>query len=367
MPWRHQHGCALSSWCIVTLVNAKRVSVAPDSFKETLHSVDVARAICSVLNQARIECDSMPMSDGGEGFADVVATAIRDDSRREAQVSVHTATVTGPTGSNVLARYYLAKEIGQPVMAVMDCASASGLALAGGAESNDPVAATSQGTGELIADAINSGAQVVLIGLGGSATTDGGRPAIEAAEHLCQPDTAKIVACYDVKSRFTEAARVFAPQKGATPEQVDILYHRLEDLAIYYKDRYGVDVTHLVGGGAAGGLGGGLTLLGADLVPGFDIVAKYVHLEDKLKVADLVITGEGKLDATSFKGKVVGSIIQMAHDIGVPVAVIAGSVEAELMGAGHVRIVSLVDQFGRNASFTDTISCIEKAVNLICD
>ncbi len=367
MSWRHQHGCALSSWCIVTLVNAKRVSVAPDSFKETLHSVDVARAICSVLNQARIECDSMPMSDGGEGFADIVATAIRDDSRREAQVSVHTATVTGPTGSNVLARYYLAKEIGQPVMAVMDCASASGLALAGGAESNDPVAATSQGTGELIADAINSGAQVVLIGLGGSATTDGGRPAIEAAEHLCQPDTAKIVACYDVKSRFTEAARVFAPQKGATPEQVDILYHRLEDLAIYYKDRYGVDVTHLVGGGAAGGLGGGLTLLGADLVPGFDIVAKYVHLEDKLKVADLVITGEGKLDATSFKGKVVGSIIQMAHDIGVPVAVIAGSVEAELMEAGHVRIVSLVDQFGRNASFTDTISCIEKAVNLICD
>ena len=361
----------------------KRVLVAPDSFKGTLHAAAVARTICSSLGRLGIKYDSMPMSDGGEGFADVIAEAIEDGCERNAQVSSHTATVTGPAGNNVLARYYQVDETGQPMTAIMDCASASGLALAGGVENNDPIIATSRGTGELISDAINSGAQVVLVGLGGSATTDGGKSAVEAVNNLCKPDDVKIIACYDVKTHFTEAARVFAPQKGATPEQVDILDKRLKDLAGCYKAKYGIDVTGLTGGGAAGGLGGGLTLLGAELAPGFKVVAEYVHLEERLKTADLVITGEGRLDATSFNGKVVGSIIEMANGIGIPVAVIAGSIDARIaaeqlwaagsndarrtdMSKSPVRVISLEEQFGKDESFTDTAGCIERAVYTVC-
>ncbi len=205
-------------------------------------------------------------------------------------------------------------------------ARASGLALVDGR--NDPLRASTRGTGELIAVALRSGPRRVVVGVGGSATTDGGLAAVEALGWStgAVPVT---VAC-DVKTRFLDAARVFGPQKGATEAQVALLTRRLARLADEYAARTGIDVRELVGGGAAGGLAGGLAAIGAELEPGFDVVADAAGLEDALDDVELVVTGEGKLDVTSFDGKTVGGVLDWAADAGVPhVAVIAGQVTPE--------------------------------------
>src|SRR5215207_835296 len=205
-------------------------------------------------------------------------------------------------------------------------ARASGLSLVGGADGNDPVSATTHGTGELVSAALEQGARRVLVGMGGSATTDGGLGAIRAIWAANRIRGVELVAACDVRTRFLDAAQVFAPQKGATPAQVELLARRLERLAQVYADEYRVDVTDLDGSGAAGGLGGGLAALGADLVPGFELVAEEVGLAEQLESAYLVVTGEGFLDAQSFEGKVVGGVAELAAAAGVPVLAVAGQV-----------------------------------------
>ena len=165
-----------------------------------------------------------------------------------------------------------------------------------------------------------------------------------------------MVAC-DVHTRFLDAARVFAPQKGATPAQVQLLERRLERLAQVYREEHGVDVRQLDMAGAAGGLAGGLAAIGARLVPGFEVVADEVGLADCIEGADLVVTGEGFVDAQSFEGKVVGGVVELAEAAGVPVLVVAGEV---FDGVDHrVPVVSLVERFGAERSMGDTAACIE--------
>jgi glycerate kinase len=243
---------------------------------------------------------------------------------------------------------------------VIEMAAASGLTLVGGPDGNDPMAASTYGTGELILTAVEAGATRVLVGVGGSATTDGGLGALRA---LFPPHRLRgielVVAC-DVRTHFVDAAAVFAPQKGATDAQVELLRRRLERLADAYEHEYGVDVRELEGSGAAGGLGGGLAAIGGRLESGFDVVADEVELFDRIEKADLVITGEGFLDAESFDGKVVGGVCDLADEVDVPVLAIVGEVFDGV--DDRVETIALVDRFGKERSLGDPLGCIEEVV-----
>jgi glycerate kinase len=163
-----------------------------------------------------------------------------------------------------------------------------------------------------------------------------------------------------VRTRFVDAAERFAPQKGATPSQVRLLRGRLERLADVYRHDHGVDVTELVGSGAAGGLAGGLAAAGARLESGFDVVADELELFDRLEHADLVITGEGFIDAESFDGKVVGGVARMAVELDIPVLAVAGRC---FDGTDSlIDAVSLVDRFGEARAMGEPLACIEALI-----
>jgi glycerate kinase len=238
-------------------------------------------------------------------------------------------------------------------------AEASGLGLVGGAEGNDAVSASTAGTGELVAAAIDAGARRVLVGLGGSASTDGGLAALRALYPLHRLRGVELVALCDVRTGFVDAAPTFAPQKGASPAQVELLRRRLERLADVYLADHGVDVRSLVGAGAAGGLAGGLAAAGATLVDGFDAVADELGLPDAIVGADLVITAEGFLDEQSFDGKAVGGVAELAAGAGVPcVAVVGDLVDGLDARPDGLEVVSLVERFGRDRARDDVLSCI---------
>ena len=178
-----------------------------------------------------------------------------------------------------------------PPEAIVESAAVSGLALVGGASGNDPLAATSRGTGELIAEALEAGADRLLVGVGGSASTDGGLGALEVLEGRGGLGRAEVLVACDVVTLFLDAAREFAPQKGASVAQVAELAQRLSALAGYYSERFAVDVVAMPGSGAAGGLAGGLAALGAELVPGLDLVASRVGLDRRIAASGFVVTG----------------------------------------------------------------------------
>jgi glycerate 2-kinase len=217
-------------------------------------------------------------------------------------------------------------------------AAASGLDLVEPAERN-PERATSAGTGELIAAAIEAGARRVLVAAGGSATTDGGRGAIDALEAAGGPGDARLEVLCDTTVAFENAAEVFAPQKGASPEQVRRLTERLIALAgALPRDPRGRALT-----GAAGGLSGGLwAAFGARLVPGAAYVLGLLGFDRLLEEADAMITGEGRLDSQSFQGKLVGEIARRCRAAGVPLHAIVGGVEpgSERLGAAGLASVS---------------------------
>jgi glycerate 2-kinase len=320
-----------------------RVVAAPDKLRGTASARDVAAALGRAAAAAGWECDEVPLADGGEGTLEVLGGPNRSTS------------VTGPLGDPVQAEWRLDRGT-----AVIEMAHASGLALVGGPDGNDPVAASTVGTGELIGVAVDSGARRVLVGLGGSATTDGGLGALRALYPLHRLGGLELVALCDVRTRFVDAAEVFAPQKGASAAQVELLRRRLDRLADVYLSDYGVDVRDLAGTGAAGGLGGGLAVAGASLVPGFEAVADELELHDVVEGADLVITAEGVLDQQSFEGKVVGGVVGLAVPLGVPCVAVVGEVVEDLEPLGKdLEIVSLVERFGRERARADTLACIE--------
>ena len=277
------------------------------------------------------EVRTLPLADGGEGTLDALL-AVRGGSRRHARV-------TGPLGNPVDAEYGVLAD----GTAVVEMAKASGLGLVAGR--NDPLRASTRGTGELVAAAIRGGAARVLVGVGGSATTDGGLAAVEALGWSFG-GVEVTVAC-DVDTQFVAAASVFGPQKGASAAQVSLLERRLERLADVYHGRTGVDVRELEGGGAAGGLAGGLAAIGARLEPGFDVVAQAAGLDAAMRDVDLVVAGEGRLDATSFAGKVVGGVMEWAAEEGVAhrgvivgQATDEGREELSVMGPIHLLVLT---------------------------
>jgi glycerate 2-kinase len=322
-----------------------RVVAAPDKLRGTATARDVAVAVCQAAAGVGWQCTGVPLADGGEGTLEVLGGPNRS------------TTVTGPLGDPVPAEWRLDRRT-----AVIEMARASGLGRVGGPDGNDPVAASTTGTGELIGTAVDAGARRVLVGLGGSAATDGGLGALRALYPLHRIGGVDLVALCDVRTRFLDAAEVFAPQKGATPAQVELLRRRLDRLAEVYLDDYGVDVRALDGAGAAGGLAGGLAVAGASLVPGFEAVADELDLHDLIDGADLVVTAEGFLDEQSFEGKVVGGVAGLAAAIGVPCVAIVGEVVDDLDPPGKsLEVVSLVDRFGAERAHTDTLACIEAA------
>jgi len=327
-----------------------RVVVAPDKFKGTASASAMATALADALAAAGHEVDRCPLADGGEGFLDVLGGPNR------------TTIVTGPLGAPVDARWRLAKGT-----AVIEMAEASGLVLAGGPEGNDAVEATTRGVGELLLSAVEAGARRIVVGVGGSATTDGGLGALKAMHPTQKFRGIDLSVACDVRTRFVDAAEVFAPQKGASPSQVAFLRRRLERLAQVYKMESGVDVADVDGSGAAGGLAGGLLTVGADLVSGFDYVADAVGLDELIESADLVITGEGFLDDESFDGKVVGGVAAMCAEFEVPCVAIVGEVVEPLPELPRgLTVVSMVERFGEERSIADPIGCaLELALGFV--
>ena len=321
-----------------------RVLAAPDKFRGTGTAREIAGAIARGSAVAGVGCVECPLADGGEGILDALGGSNR------------TSLVTGPLGDAVIAPWRLAAGT-----AIIEMAAASGLTLLGGADNNDPLAASTTGTGELIANAIDAGARRIVVGVGGSATTDGGFGALRAMYPLPRLRGIEIIVACDVRTTFVDAARVFAPQKGASPTQVTLLQRRLERLAQVYRDEYGVDVTTLAGAGAAGGLAGGLAAIGATLVDGFALVADELALAERMREVDLVITGEGFLDEQSFDGKVVGGVVELAAHVGVPVLAVVGDVYDD--ADTRVETVALAARFGRERALTDTLECVAQAVS----
>ncbi len=239
--------------------------------------------------------------------------------------------MSDPLGREIEARFGLIEE-GR--VAVVECAAASGLSLVRAAE-RDPIAASTAGTGELILAALETGAKTVYLGVGGSATTDGGAGAVSAIRDGGGLRGAKLVVLCDVRTSFEEAARIFAPQKGATPADVSRLTKRLHALARgYERDPRGVPMT-----GAAGGLSGGLwAALRAELVAGASFVLDAVDFDRRMRAARAVVTGEGRLDQQSLAGKAVSEVSTRARQSGVPCYAIVGSCELDSFG---LRILDL--------------------------
>ncbi|WP_318370800.1 glycerate kinase [Enterobacter sp.] len=354
-----------------------KIVIAPDSYKESLSALEVATAIEQGFREIWPDADyiKLPVADGGEGTvqAMVEATAGR---------IIH-VDVTGPLGESVKGFYGLS---GDERSAFIEMAAASGLELVPPAKRN-PLITTSRGTGELIRHALDAGVKHIIIGIGGSATNDGGAGMVQALgakllnadgeslgqgggelDRLAKIDISELdkrlktcrieVAC-DVTNPLTGddgASAVFGPQKGATPEMIVRLDNGLHHYARIIQHDLDVDVLKLAGGGAAGGMGAALyAFCGAELRRGIEIVTDALHLDDHVKDADLVITGEGRIDSQTINGKVPVGVAKVAKRYNKPVIGIAGSLTAD---------VGVVHEHGLDAVFSVifTICSLEDAL-----
>ncbi len=319
-----------------------KILIAPDKFKGALNAREVAENIAKGLRDVRPDAhiEIVPMADGGEGTAEAVCSA-RGCSWL--QCKAH-----DPLGREIAARFGW---IGSEKLAVMEMSEAAGMKRLMATELN-PDLATTYGVGEMILDASRQGADQIIIGLGGSATNDGGfgmaralgfrfeqehdheqlrvtdlleLNGIEKPKNLALP---KIIAAVDVKNPLlgkNGATRVFGPQKGASKNELDILDRALTRLADVVAGEFGFDYRGMPGAGAAGGLGFGLmSFCGAKIRPGFDVVAQAVGLEAKIKAADIVITGEGCLDRQTLEGKTPAGVARLARKFGKCVFAIVG-------------------------------------------
>jgi glycerate kinase len=325
-----------------------RVVVAPDKFKGSLSAPEVARALARGVKSAvpNAKIDEVPMADGGEGTVEALVVATGGSFR--------SVRVRGPLGAPVDARFGL---LGTGETAVIEMAAATGLVLVPG-DQRDPLKTTTRGTGELILAAIEAGARRVIVGIGGSATNDGGAGLAEALGYrLLDAEGAEIgpgggsldrldridargrdprldgvevaVAC-DVDNPLCGprgASAIFGPQKGATPEMVATLDRNLAHLARIVERDLGVSIRDLPGAGAAGGLGGGLVAFASGrLEPGVELVIRAVGLEERLRGADLCLTGEGAIDGSSAFGKTAVGVARLARKLGCPTIAVVGSI-----------------------------------------
>ncbi|MGB9867429.1 MAG: glycerate kinase [Bacillota bacterium] len=322
-----------------------RIVVAPDSFKGSASAVQVGEAMAAGLRKVwpDAEVDVVPLADGGQGTVEAMVRATGGHTR--------TVRVTGPLGEPVAATYGILPD----GTVVVEMAQASGLTLVEPIRRN-PLLTTTYGTGELIRHALDSGARSIIVGIGGSATNDGGAGMAQALgvglydengkpigfgggelARLRAVDlsglhpgikTASIVVACDVDNPLcgpTGASATYGPQKGATPEMVDQLDRALAHFADVVEAAIGRSLRNVPGAGAAGGLGFGLmAFLGAKLQPGIKIVASATRLEERVGKAHLVVTGEGQTDWQTAHGKTVAGVAEIARSQGVPVLVISG-------------------------------------------
>jgi glycerate 2-kinase len=360
-----------------------RVLVAPDKFRGTLTARQAAEAVATGWRRTRPDdgLDLAPMADGGEGTMATLVDALNGDVVRVA--------VSGPRGDSVEAAFGIAQAADGRI-AIVEMASASGLELLAPSR-RDPRLTTTRGTGELIAATLDHHPSRLIIGVGGSATNDGGagmaqalgvrfhdeegrdvaaggaalaglaRVDISALDRRVQSVTC--VAATDVDNPLTGpvgASAVYAPQKGASADDVVMLDRALGHLAAVVARDLGVDLRDEPGAGAAGGLGFGLmAFLGAHVRPGVDVVADALGLHTRVAAADLAITGEGKLDGGSLRGKVPAGILRLGRELSVPVVIVCGDVEPGLP-LGDVPVVSLVERFGRDDALGDARRSLER-------
>ncbi len=324
-----------------------RILIAIDKFKGSIPATVAAQAIGSALNQTLPEavCDLCPIADGGEGTAEAVVTALNGEWCETSTFDSQNRPVT--------ARYGLVRAAGY-LEAIMEMSAASGLAMVSDLPL-DPVTASTYGTGLMMLNAMQRGATRIVIGIGGSATNDAGigmaaalgfrfwdaegaplEPIISNMDRLARierPDDAfpEILVACDVNNPLLGphgCTQIYGKQKGVT--DFEFFEKRLLHLAEIAKRDLGVDHRDVPGAGAAGGLGFGLmTFCGAKLTSGFDLIADLVHLRERIAAADLVITGEGRMDAQTLHGKGPMGVADMARELGKPVAAFAGAIEAE--------------------------------------
>lgn len=312
-----------------------RLLLAPDSFKGTFSAAEVADALAEGAAAVGASAERCPLADGGEGTLDVLAGAL---GGRCVEAAAH-----DPLGRAIRGRFALLGDDGR--VALVETASASGLTLVPEAQ-RDAFAASSSGTGELLVAAAAAGAERILVCAGGSATTDGGAGALEAVRAAGGLGGAKVVVLCDVTTPWERCAELYGPQKGASPQLVARLAQRLEQLAQRLpRDPRGVPMT-----GAAGGLAGGLwAQLGAELVGGAAHVLDCVGFDERLRRADAVITGEGRLDRQSATGKLVGEVARRAAAAGVAAHAVVGRSELDGEAAARLGLRSVLEASTRAA------------------
>lgn len=355
-----------------------KIILAPDSFKESM----TAKEACEVIERGMkkiipdLECISVPMADGGEGTTQSLVDATGGE--------FYTQRVLGPLGESVEARFGI---LGDGKTAILEMAAASGLELVP-KEKRDATVTTTYGTGELIRAALDKNVETILIGIGGSATNDGGAGMIQALggklldscgkeigfgggqlSNLSKIDLSnldkrlektKIIVACDVQNPLTGvsgASHIFGKQKGANEEQRELLDKNLKHYAEIIRRDVGKDVENIPGAGAAGGLGAGLmAFLSAELKKGIEIVIEYSKLEEKMQGADLVITGEGSIDAQTRFGKTPYGVAMTAKKYGIPVIALAGNVGKD---------IDVLYEYGFTAIFSilPRVESLEKAIS----
>jgi len=345
-----------------------KILIAPDSFKDCLSAKEVSDcikyAVFKVLPDA--EVISIPMADGGEGTVNTITDVLGGD--------FYEKEVNDPLLRPISARFGI---IDKNKIAIIEMAAASGIELLKDHERN-PLITSTYGTGELIIEALNRGCKKIILGIGGSATNDAGVGALMAlgvkfygtdglmsnkiGADLIKIDkidileidkritSAEIIIASDVNNLMTGekgASYIYAPQKGANKVMVEKLEKNLQHFAMLVKNQFGIDVNQIPGSGAAGGLGGGmLSLVGAKLMPGFELIREVTQLDKHIKWADLIITGEGKIDSMTLYGKTPIGIAHVASEYNKPVIAIAGSLGdgyQELYEYGFSSIHSIID------------------------
>ncbi|WP_313628170.1 glycerate kinase [Kosakonia sp.] len=354
-----------------------KIVIAPDSYKESLSALDVATAIESGFREIfpTAEYVKIPVADGGEGTVEAMVAAT--DGR------IVKVAVKGPLGEQAEGFYGIS---GDEQSAFIEMAAASGLEMVPPAK-RDPLITTSWGTGELIRHALDAGVKHIIIGIGGSATNDGGAGMVQALgaklldengqqialggaalETLARIDTAQLdkrlaecrieVAC-DVTNPLTGkegASAVFGPQKGATSKMIDRLDKALGHYARIIARDLDLDVLHLAGGGAAGGMGAALyAFCGAELRQGIEIVTDALALDEYVIGADLVITGEGRIDSQTVHGKVPVGVAKVAKRHNIPVIGIAGSLTADVGVVHHHGIDAVFSVIYKVCSLEDAL------------
>jgi len=328
-----------------------KILIAPNSFKESLTSIEVARCIARGLKKAsrRFKIMELPLADGGTGTAQIITKAFDGEFIRK--------KVSGPLDDKVTASYGVIKEQG---VAVIELAEAAGLRLVPN-QKRTPLNTTTAGVGELVRDAIERGYYKIILGIGDSATIDCGVGALsilgvkfldaqdQEISHNCrglldlkkietsaitrQVRRTKITVASDVKNILTGryGALVYAKQKGAKRKDMPLILKALRNFKRVIAKQFDINLDKIPGSGAAGGIGGAFAaLLNAQILSGFGFVQEIVRLEDEIKTSDLIITGEGRVDQETFYGKTLKNVIDMAYIYRKPVILIAGRIASDV-------------------------------------